>query len=225
MKKMLLLLGFIGSLTSGLIFGAAIDPSLPYERFVGLGDCCLTRFQINHHLSTRFQMPPNSFGGAQVFDWMVIHDYNKLVEALENNLEDLLEREDLEVGPSWERSYLVKNIKYQMTWNHLFTLSLPDAMPSILEEEYPVKKQKIDYLVNKFRELKNYRTLYIVAYPFHGHGRLGTEEPDFEVILNLRNALAKIRGNDDFSLLYCPLDKRFEEYENIFVRTIYATPG
>ena len=59
---------------------------VPYERFIGLGNCCATRSHINRHLSQRFSLDAHLFGGGQLFDWLIIEDYNKLAEAIENDL-------------------------------------------------------------------------------------------------------------------------------------------
>lgn len=50
-------------------------------------------------------------------------------------------------------------------------------------------------------------------------------EPDFQTILRLRDALTTLRGNTNFTLLYCPLEKTFEDTENILVRTVITEPG
>lgn len=227
MRKILFIIFMITTFTTESTLAVEVDQTQPYERFIGLGMNCMTRWQINIHLPKRFGLHPESFGGGQVFDWMLIHDYNKLAEAFENDLNDLLERDDLESMPCWDAWY-VRNTKYNMTWNHLFTPGPPNTLCNTLDLEYPDRKQKIDHLVDKFKNLKEYRTLYIVAYPFigpNGYG-WGSDEPDFYTILNLRNAIAKIRGNDNFSLLYCPVIQSFEEYENIYVRTIeFIPPG
>lgn len=104
MIKTLLLLFFCFSLNSNQIlansdFEDSINLStvveMPYERFIALGNCCVTRYQINNHLSKRFDKDIHSFGGGQLFDWLIIHDYNKFAEALENNLSDFFERSNL----------------------------------------------------------------------------------------------------------------------------------
>ncbi len=201
------------------------DPQIPYERFISLGNCCVTRTQINHHLSVQFNQPAYIFGGGQLFDWLVIHDYHKMADAIDNHLVDLLEKSDLEPTLRWGNVY-IKNLKYQMTWNHLFSRPYGNfTMYDILEQEYAIKKQKIDYLVQKFKDLSNYRTLYIIGYPFISPGRLGTEEPDLNTLLHLRSALENIRGNNNFSLLLCALEKNTEDFENIYIRQIISGPN
>ncbi len=185
-----------------------------YERFVGLGSSCVTRTQINHHLSQRFQRPANSFGGGQLFDWVIIHDYNLFSQAIENDLADLFERSDLIVGAN------VRNKKYKMTWSHLFSKNEKEVCPeNILELEYETKKQKIEYLIGKFKGLRDYRTLYIIAYPYD-ETQSNTVEPDPFVLVRVSKALEKLRGNQNFSLLYCPLKQRFNDFNNIFVRQV-----
>lgn len=196
---------------------------LPYERFVGLGNCCVTKRQIINHLQERFGKDNKTYGGGQLFDWLIIHDYNKLSKALENNLSDIFERSDLVFDrEGFGNSYpCIRNIKYDMTWNHLFTrLENHSLPPNILDLEYDIKKQKIDYLSEKFKNLKHYRTLYIVAYPFIGSGTLRTTEPDKNTLIRLRNALLQLRGNNNFTLLFCPLRQKFREFENVLIRTI-----
>jgi hypothetical protein len=205
---------------------ALITEDAPYERFISLGNCCVTRNQINNHLSQRFALDERAFGGGQLFDWLVIHDYNKLAEAIENKLIDLFDRNDLLLGPSWagDAYPCVKNVRYLMTWNHLFTRQGNSISPHIIDLEYDIKKNQIDYLSKKFNELKNYRTLYIVAYPFIGNGILNTLEPDLKTLIRLRNALKKYRQNSNFTLLFCPLNKKFENSKNIVVQEITNPP-
>ena len=58
------------------------DPEQPYERVIGLGNCCISRFQINHHYQHRFGVDSNAFGGGQLFDWLIIQDYHKVAATL-----------------------------------------------------------------------------------------------------------------------------------------------
>ena len=149
-----------------VFFASFMEGSEPFERFVGLGSCCVTRTQINRHLTTRFGTQDLSiFGGGQLFDWLIIYDYRKLAEAIENNLSDLFDRSDLIVeGKEYP---VVKNHKYLMTRNHLFTRNPDQTLPAnVLELEYDSRKQKINYLSKKFRDLRNFRTLYIIAFPY-----------------------------------------------------------
>jgi hypothetical protein len=200
---------------------------LPYERFVSLGNCCATRTQINHHLSHRFGLDSSAFGGGQLFDWIVIHDYNKFASALENNLMDFFEKRDLLLVPRVDIHYpSVMNLKYWITWNHLFTRRSDASIDfNIIEKEFHLKKVKINYLSQKFKALKNYRTLYILAYPFADNLLVETIEPDRDTIIRLRNALLHLRGNANFTLLFCPLVKRFENFENVLIIPIINPPG
>lgn len=217
-----IILGSEGLETSYAPQNTSLNEQKPYERLISLGNCCVTRTQINHHLISRFAVSLDRFGGGQLFDWLVIHDYNKLSEAIKNNLIDLFEKSDLQVV-KMSKSYNVRNLKYHMTWNHLFTrISKTQIRSDIIELEYELRKQKIDYLSGKFRSLGQYRTLYIVTYPFIDAGPLGTIEPNLETLVRLRNSLTQIRGNQNFTLLFCPLVKKFEDFENIQVRTIPA---
>jgi hypothetical protein len=194
-----------------------------FERFVGIGNCCITRFQIDFHLKERFKIKDTSlYGGGQLFDWLVIHNYAKFATALENNLSGVFELADLLVGPSWTANYrCVKNINYEMTWNHLFTRQGNNVPDNILDLEYDARKQKIDYLIKKFKTLNQYRTLYILAYPFTGNGDMGTIEPDLVTVIRIRNALEQLRGNNNFTLLFASLQNRSQEdLPNIHFRTI-----
>lgn len=195
----------------------------PYQRFVSLGNCCITRTQINHHLRKRFGKDAHSFGGGQLFDWLVIHDYNQLCVALENNLLDIFEKKDLIFDNfCFPKKLEIRNIKYNMTWNHLFAKNSDKTYQNnIIDLEYDLKKQKIDYLSNKFKELKNYRTLYILAYPFIDNKPLNTNKPNKETLIRLSKAIEKIRVNKNFDLLFCPLKCNFQSFDNILIRVIY----
>jgi hypothetical protein len=191
-----------------------------YERFISLGNCCAPRVQINHHLPKRFGKNINAFGGGQLFDWLVIRDYHKLALAIENNLQDLFERSDLELTPPPGFRSVI-NVKYAMSWVHLFSRNPDESIAeNIIDLEYATCKQKIDYLSKKFKSLSQYPTLYILTYPFERDGYINTKEPDRAALIHLRNALEKFRGNRNFDILYCPLIKKFEDFENIYVRKI-----
>lgn len=190
----------------------------PFERFVSLGNGCITRFQIDHHLTKRFDKSKKKFGGGQLFDWMTMQDYDKLADALENQLADLFELSDLVVIT--ENIQYVKNIKYDMTWNHLFTRNAEGSVAeNVLEIEYEIKKQKINYLSEKFRQLRDYRTLYIISYPFQ-IGTMALALPEKNSLVRVRNALEKLRGNDNFAILYCTVQKSFDKFDNIYVKEI-----
>lgn len=197
-------------------FTLAAEGLEPFERFVGLGDCCVVRRQINRHLTSRFEEKDlQVFGGGQLFDWLYIHDYRKLAEAIENDLLDLFERSDLRVIYK-----SVTNVKYSMTWSHLFTKNQDKWVPrNVIDLEYDIRKEKINYLSEKFRLLRNYRTLYIIAHPYVNN--LTMIEPTQKVLIRLNNALIKMRGNSNFAILFCPINKRFDSFLNIFVRQIY----
>ena len=195
----------------------------PYERFVSLGACCVTRHQINLHLEKRFGFNENVFGGGQLFDWMVVQNYSKLARLLEDHLNGLFEIEDLVIEKSQrDANYnYVRNIKHEMIWNHLFGRKKNGLVAlNVIEKEFHDKKQKIDYLVSKFINLKIYRTLYVIAYPFTGKEMEEREEPDLTILTSIRDSLEILRGNDNFSILFCTIDKKFEEFENIYVREV-----
>ena len=112
-----------------------------------------------------------------------------------------------------------------MTWNHLFTRMQGNAMdPNIIDLEYGIRKEKLDYLAQKFRDLSNYRTLYILAYP-EPSNELETIEPNLITLIRLRNAITKIRGNANFDLLYCSLYKKFDDFDNLMNRVIVNPEG
>lgn len=157
-----------------------------------------------------------------------MHDYDKVSEAIENDLCDLLEKSDLVPTLSWDNIYL-KNVRYEMTWNHLFTRIGVHAnaegfaaVQAVLDREYDIKKQKIDYLIEKFKDLRRYRTLYIVAFTTAKVNSFKNFEPDEQTLLRLSRALEKIRGNDNFAILFCPTEKKFDSFDNIIVREIFG---
>lgn len=189
----------------------------PFERFVGLGYRCRTKMHINCHLNTRFfglysrYFDSKEFGGGQLFDWVVINDYNKLIEAIENDLIDLFEFEDLIV----QNNYKVYNTKYMIHWSHLFTRNQDNSLSDdIIELEYDIRKQRIDYLSTKFKNLRQFRTLYIFSILD------GKFVIDTLILQRLYTALKNFRGNDNFAILYCPIKKEFEDFSSIYVREV-----
>lgn len=184
----------------------------PFERFIGLGNSCRSRIQINMHFNKRLINIKSYTGGGQLFDWLIIHDYNLLSQAIENNLSDLLERDDMRLD---------HNLKYKMSWWHLFSRNENHLVTQeIIDNEFHLKKEKIDYLANKFKQLGNYKTLYIITYPWDKDGSLNCSEPDKPTLERLKNALINIRQNDNFSILFCTTAPKFDDFDNIYVRQV-----
>ena len=146
---------------------------------------------------------------------MIIDDYNHLSAALSNNLEDFFEKKDFEIIPN----KTLKNKKYSMGWNHLFDgLGGEDQqkLEGILNEEkldtlFPLIKNKINYLKDKFISAKQNKTLYVIDRPHKG--------TDLENLIKVRDALTTIRNGDkQFALLFVPNVQTYEGTENIIIR-------
>ena len=164
------------------------------------------------------------FGGGQLFDWVKVGDYNLLAQAFENKLLNFFEKQDLDYGVApTTPHYSVYNKTNTVYWFHLFSRDCYDNLnENVIELEYQSKKQKIDYLVEKFKKLKKYRTLYILA---ELDPRFFLSSIDCKnMLIRIRNGLEKLRGNRNFSLLFCSRFSSFEieigNFENIYIKTL-----
>lgn len=188
----------------------------PYERFVSLGNRCTTKLQIyrhliNHYVDSTLTEPmlakkiseeKKLFGGNHLFDWVFTNNYEKVQEALSKDFKNFFSKKNLKPG-----SHVIDNA-YNIGWNHLFkkikqSSNQAIVTQEIIDDEYEDKKKKVDYLIEKFKDLKNYRTIYIISNTLF---KKPLEDSD---LLKLFNSLEKFRGNNNFSLLY--LDQANEE--------------
>ena len=118
---------------------------------------------------------------------------------------------------------IVKNVKYKMLWAHLFSRNKDEKITlQSLNDQFVDREQKIKYLSEKFRSLREYRTLYIIAYPFRKGEKPSYIPPDKKTLKRLYGALEKMRGNSNFSILYCTLEKKFSDFSKVYVRTILS---
>ena len=198
----------------------------PYERFISLGNSCLTRHQIDYHLEMRFGLTKDFFGGGQLFDWVLVEDYHLLAEAFEKNLKRFFEKSDLayDFDPVYPKVYNTKNKIY---WSHLFSRKSFEALvDNAIETEFELRNQKITYLSEKFKALKNYRCLYIIS-EYQPKFFLSPLEMK-KMLIHVRNGLEYMRGNRNFSLLFCCLNpfykQEIKDFENIYIRILNRNP-
>jgi hypothetical protein len=103
----------------------SISPSI--EKIISLGNWCSTKANINLFLNPDKDWKNTIEGNADIFDWMCMGDYDYLIEALNNNLQDIFCKEDLvildNVLTEDGQAVLINaiyNLKYKMIWPHLF---------------------------------------------------------------------------------------------------------
>lgn len=185
-----------------------------FERVITLGSDCAAKKQVNEFFAPQNNFNNTKKGHADLFDWMIMRDYDLLAEALSNNLTDFFEKGDFAIEPH------ITNTKYKMDWIHIFHeanaqlgwVSIVSGDRSVFfDGEFPNIKQKMNYLRDKFIDAKNKKTLYIISekYSF----------PNKETLCHLRNSLILIRqGNKDFAILFVTKKQRFSSFENILVR-------
>jgi hypothetical protein len=211
------------------ILASSETPKLDsYERVISLGHNCIVRNQLNLFFKSFEDEGKRILRGGQLFDWLMIHDLKLMTDCINRKFVDIFDKVDLSIEDApWCKDYkTVRNHKYKMTWNHLYDHENVALYPSkvsegtpLLDEEifsqtYTAKREKIQCLSEKFKDAKNQKTLYILAYT----GADTTVEASFDEVKNLRDSLINIRDGDmNFTLLYVPLLKRFEGTENIIV--------
>lgn len=202
------------------------NKNLIFEKIVGLGSTCYTKMQINKYLNPESPIYwITKPGQSDIFDWLIIKDYNLLADAFNNDLKDIFEFDDLSIP---ENTAFVYNNKYHMNWKHLFD-SLGDyggeaiydkkerLTKKLLFKFYPTLRSKIEYLRNKFLDLKNKNTIYLISTGNMDYHNTGVLFPKIEDLRKLRDSLIKMRGNNNFIILYIPMYKQYESEDNIFV--------
>ena len=189
-----------------------------FERIITLGSDCLPKGQINKFFVPERKFNDTKKGHGDLFDWMLMENYNLLAEALENNLTDFFEREDLSIT-----TFYPVSTKYEMHWLHMFHEANERAgwisrMPhdkksqvDFLDQEFPKVKEKMNYLRDKFISAKDKKTLYVI------HEKKNLIER--ETLSHLRDSLKSIRQeNKDFAILFVTTRERFSSFDNILVR-------
>ncbi len=98
-----------------------LKKDLIFEDCVGIGATCYTRMQINMFFNPgNLSYYKTKKGHSNLFDWLIIKDYDKFADALDNNLEDFFNIEDMEISDNVSHLGHVYNKKYDMNWKHLF---------------------------------------------------------------------------------------------------------
>ncbi len=188
-----------------------------FERVIGLGSDCMTKGQINTYLNPTSDWRSTKKGHADLFDWMIIYDYDLLAEALLKKLKDLFEEEDFDAKIIHGWKTLV-NRRYNMHWNHLFNQEYEGywvkndtgefSMESISPLFQEIKK-KITYLIDKFIASKNSKTLYVIHDKYYTFSK--------EVILKLRESIVDIRdGDKNFAILLVGKKINIENFQNVY---------
>ena len=199
------------------------------EKIISLGNWCSTKANINLLLNPSKDWKITVEGHADIFDWMCMGDYEYLIKALNNNLQDIFCKEDLIVVDNVTTDHgqavlinAIYNLKYKMIWPHLFDklsdFSLGEDINKINDPEIMKKiYSKFEYLSNKFISAKDKNVLYIITFDDHIYipEVIRPVKPSKETIILLRNALTKIRGNTNFILLYMTKNQPFYVKENI----------
>lgn len=201
------------------------------NRVISLGNWCSTKATINLYLNPRQKWSKTPKGHADLFDWMLIGDYDYLATAITNNLDELFEKKDLIkmdniFTPTGEIVIVngIYNAKHKMIWPHLFDSlsgfdlnSSREALFDGNDEIFQTVKSKINYLREKFISAHDKRTLYVITYDDHIDipEIVRPQKPSFDTIVKIRNALRHMRKNDNFILLFITANQITFMHENI----------
>ncbi|WP_273036308.1 hypothetical protein [Massilia timonae] len=186
-----------------------------FERWVSIGNFCLTKYQINRYIARNFfglienstlaatdvisTLPKeelhNVNGGNLFFDWTVVEDYNKVISMLKSGFDYELSEGNLSEKVSPDGAIeSIRCAQSGVQWVHLFSrenklLDWKDQIPGL--------KNKVEHLRSEFVELKKFKTLYIVT--------LTSEMISKGIPQALDSALSELRGGatHDFKLLVC----------------------
>jgi hypothetical protein len=197
--------------------------SHPIEKLISLGNWCSTKANINLFLNPNMDWKKTIEENGDLFDWMCMGDYEYLIYALNNNLQDIFCKDDIvildNVLTDEGKPVLINavyNTKYKMIWPHLFDnlsdFSLGEDINK-LNDLVTMKKiySKFEYLTNKFISANEKNVLYIITFDDHIFVPeiIRPLKPSKETIISLRDALTKIRGNANFILLYMTKNQSF----------------
>ena len=191
------------------------------HRVISLGNWCSTKATMNLYFHPHEPWAKTRKSHGDLFDWMMIGDYNHLASTLSTNLDDIFEIHDLMKMDNIINEHgqcvfgnSIYNVKHKMIWPHLFdSISgfdhSKEKFDTFFENNDTIKtiQSKMTYLKNKFISAKDKRTLYIITYNHHKYipENIRPLKPSFETLINVRNSLRMIRGNDNFMLLFiCP---------------------
>ncbi|RZI45402.1 hypothetical protein [Candidatus Finniella inopinata] len=158
------------------------------------------------------------FWGGFPFDWVRIEDYAGLIRLIERDFSQFFDKGNI-VG-YWEEPNLAtkqtlydklncitrrnflesivlkrndqQDFSYRGFAEEYNRTQVTDFLEAPWKEEYERCHQKIGYMIDKFRNLKSYKTLYIINYQL----------PDHQ-LKELSKALAKSRMNLNFTIIVC----------------------
>ena len=200
-----------------------------FDRVIGIGWRCCTKSNINKYFNPEAEYTATKKGHADLFDWMLIHDYDLFAQSLRNKLDNFFRISDFTI-PEYRASHVILNQINHMEWNHLFDrMFSSDSKKStkLTKEEldiaFPAIEEKINHLRDKFIKSKENKTLYIL---FHDTPECLMLFPDqrnttisCSTISNLRDSLKELRDNDmNFCILFITDKPTFNSFENIIVR-------
>lgn len=204
---------------------------MEFERWVSLGNFCLTKYQINRYIARNyFDLKTNSTleadklikilprdevhavnGGNLFFDWVVTYNYQKVVDLLRSGFDYSLQCETLEeqVGDGGKIENIICT-KAGVKWVHLFSREngLRDW-----REQVPQLRPKVAHLVSGFKELSHHTTLYIMS--------VSLKFVNGKLLDDIVAAIEALRGEGarDFRVLCCILDNEPpEDRGKIFFR-------
>lgn len=201
------------------------------HRVISLGNWCSTKATINLYLNPQQKWSKTPKGQADLFDWMMIGDYDYLAKALHNNLDELFEKNDLIkmdniFTPTGQIVIAngIYNTKHKMIWPHLFDgisgFDLNTSRDMLFENNtLQTIQSKINYLRDKFISAHDKRTLYVITYDDHMDipEIVRPIRPSLDTIVKIRDALRHIRKNDNFILLFITPKQSTFMLENIIV--------
>ncbi|CAO4840330.1 MAG: hypothetical protein CNLJKLNK_00289 [Holosporales bacterium] len=208
----------------GLSDPLAFNPDQPFERVITLGYNCVPKGHVNMYFNPEEKDARiTKKSHADLFDWVLIHDYEKLAMAISKKMEDIFLEDELifEKTQCKINKYSIWN-KYDFQWLHLFHENIfPESSgfyESMLEEQkntfnnlYPQLREKVDYLCLKFNEAKTKKTLYIISTP--------GDKVSLETLNRLYESILYSRDNNaNFEILYVPQFSDKKDFAQVKIR-------
>ena len=135
------------------------DLKTVFERVIPIGSCCFTRSQINKYFNPSEDWTQTKTGKAELFDWVLISNYERLTQAFTTKLTDVFALENLDVleppSTSSQPNQTIIDKLYQVQWPHLFhdhtDLGKEESLTKAkISDVYPRIQSKITYLKEKF---------------------------------------------------------------------------
>ena len=162
----------------------------PFQEVISLGCRCQTTEQIRRYFGDE--------KGTHIFDWM-FSSFEGVIGAIDCDFSGIFAKDKLLVRGE---GFTIDIPSVGLSLHHMFPRDKSTNLIILgeIDSSYPTVKNKLDYLVGKWRGTFDRRVLYVIE--INPANDLRPKSDDFTVeITRLRTTLARARKNENFVLL------------------------